>query len=71
MEEDVYSPREQLGKYNEIFFKFFVELTETTSDRDLERNKAIELPSIAEVKPGQILAEDIYTIKDLFIFNIW
>ena len=66
MEEDVYSPSEQIGKYNERFFKFFVELTETTPDRDLERNTAIELPSIAEVKSGQILAEDIYTIKDLF-----
>ena len=36
------------------------------SDEELERNESVELPSIQDVTSGQILAEDLYTVKDIF-----
>jgi len=66
MKEDVYSASEQTGKYNERFFDIFSDLTVSISDDDLERNEATELPTIQDVTAGQILAEDLYTVKDIF-----
>ena len=66
MKEDVYSPSEQIGKYNERFFDIFENLSVNVSDDELERNESVELPSIQDVTSGQILAEDLYTVKDIF-----
>ena len=66
MKEDIYSPSEQIGKYNERFFDIFENLSVNVSDEELERNESVELPSIQDVTSGQILAEDLYTVKDIF-----
>ena len=66
MKEDIYSPSEQIGKYNERFFALFEYLSINTSDDELDRNESVELPSIQDVTPGHILAEDLYTVKDIF-----
>ena len=66
MKEDVYSASEQTGKYNERFFDIFSDLTVSISDEDLERNESTELPTIQDVTAGQVLAEDLYTVKDIF-----
>ncbi len=66
MKEDVYSASEQTGKYNERFFDIFSNLTVSVSDDDLERNESTELPTIQDVTAGQVLAEDLYTVKDIF-----
>ena len=66
MKEDIYSPSEQIGKYNERFFALFEYLSINVSDDELERNESVELASIQDVTPGHILAEDLYTVKDIF-----
>ena len=66
MKEDVYSPSEQIGKYNERLFDIFENLSTNVSDEELDRTESVELPSIQDVTPGQILAEDLYTVKDIF-----
>ena len=66
MKEDVYSASEQTGKYNERFFDIFSDLTVSISDDDLERNESTELPTIQDVTAGQVLSEDLYTVKDIF-----
>ena len=44
----------------------FENLSVNVSDEELERNESVELPSIQDITSGQILAEDLYTVKDIF-----
>ena len=69
MEEDLYSAANSAGKYDGKpggVFEIFEQLTKEVSDQDLDRQSAEEVDSIDEVEIGQVLAEDIYTVKDTF-----
>jgi len=69
MKEDLYSVNDRVGKYDGKpagYFEIFEKLTQEVSDQDLERQAVEELDSIDDVQVGQVLAEDLYTVKDTF-----
>ena len=69
MEEDLYSAANSEGKYDGKpagFFEIFEQLAKEVSDQDLDQQLAEEIDSIDDVQIGQVLAEDIYTVKATF-----